>query len=207
MRQVRITEISGGTYPISVIISDIYGNNAFTLGTITSGDAPPPTLSYNTTIPAIFQTAPQIMLTLVDDNGCQVIKILDCTLSHEQHLETYNEVDIAIDTFPYSGTTTSCEALMMGVPVFSVYDSEFYFHPQNVTCSILKNSEMDYYVCQNIEEMVNKIKELEDKPLEFWKELKVKTREQFLSGKVCNQKEYMYNLENLLVELYDKHKY
>lgn len=79
MRQVRITEISGGTYPISVIISDIYGNNAFTLGTITSGDAPPPTLSYNTTIPAIFQTAPQIMLTLVDDNGCQVIKILDCT--------------------------------------------------------------------------------------------------------------------------------
>jgi predicted O-linked N-acetylglucosamine transferase (SPINDLY family) len=142
-----------------------------------------------------------------DKDVVKRIKILDCTLSHEQHLETYNEVDIAIDTFPYSGTTTSCEALMMGVPVFSVYDSEFYFHPQNVTCSILKNSEMDYYVCQNIEEMVNKIKELEDKPLEFWKELKIKIREQFLNGKVCNQKEYMYNLENLLSELYNKHRH
>jgi predicted O-linked N-acetylglucosamine transferase (SPINDLY family) len=141
-----------------------------------------------------------------DKNVVKRIKILDCTLSHEQHLETYNAVDIAIDTFPYSGTTTSCEALMMGVPVFSVYDSEFYFHPQNVTCSILKNSDMDYYVCQNVTEIINKIKELENKPLEFWKELKIKTREQFLNGKVCNKTEYMNNLEHLLIEVYNKHK-
>lgn len=79
MVQIRITEITGGTFPIQAYISDIYGNNQFLLGTITTGDAPPPTLSYNTTIPAIFQTAPQIMLTLVDANGCQAIKILDCT--------------------------------------------------------------------------------------------------------------------------------
>jgi len=141
-----------------------------------------------------------------DKDVVKRIKILDCTLSHEQHLETYNEVDIAIDTFPYSGTTTSCEALMMGVPVFSIYDSEFYFHPQNVTCSILKNSDMDYYVCQNVTEIINKIKELENKPLEFWKELKITTREQFLNGKVCNKTEYMNNLETLLSELYEKHK-
>jgi hypothetical protein len=79
MVQVRITEITGGTYPIQAYLSDIYGNNQFLLGTINSGDAPPPTLSYNSTIPEIFQTAPQIMLTLVDANNCQVIKILDCT--------------------------------------------------------------------------------------------------------------------------------
>jgi predicted O-linked N-acetylglucosamine transferase (SPINDLY family) len=141
-----------------------------------------------------------------DKDVVKRIKILDCTLSHEQHLETYNEVDIAIDTFPYSGTTTSCEALMMGVPVFSVYDSEFYFHPQNVTCSILKNSDMEYYVCQNINEMIDKIKELEDKSLEFWKELKIKTREQFLNGKVCNKNDYMKNLEDMFLELFNKHK-
>lgn len=78
MTQVRITEISGGTYPISVFISDVYGNNSALLGTISSGPVPP-TVKYNNVIPAIFNTAPEIMLKLVDNNNCEIFKILDCT--------------------------------------------------------------------------------------------------------------------------------
>lgn len=79
MVQVRITGVTGGTYPINVFISDKYGNYQTLLGTITSGTTIPPTISYNSVIPPIFQTAPEILLTLVDSNNCQVVKLLDCT--------------------------------------------------------------------------------------------------------------------------------
>ena len=134
------------------------------------------------------------------------ITILDCTISHDNHLLTYNNIDIAIDTYPYSGTTTTCEALYMGVPVFSLYDSQYYFHAQNVSCSILKNSDLDYYVFNNDQELFDKLTELHQNDDTFWSNLKNETRDKFMNGKVCNKKEYMTNLQGLLQDLYNKHK-
>lgn len=52
-----------------------------------------------------------------------------------EHLATYGAVDVALDTFPYAGTTTTCEALLMGVPLVTLTGPA---HAHNVSASLLR---------------------------------------------------------------------
>jgi protein O-GlcNAc transferase len=48
------------------------------------------------------------------------IEFLPAAATHESHLEAYNGIDVALDTFPFSGSTTTLDSLTMGVPVVTL---------------------------------------------------------------------------------------
>ena len=52
--------------------------------------------------------------------GPERVELLGLVPGTEAHLDTYRKIDIARNTFPYNGTTTTCEALYMGVPVVTL---------------------------------------------------------------------------------------
>ena len=69
----------------------------------------------------------------------------------DQHLRMYEDVDIALDTYPYNGTTTTCEALWMGVPVVTRAGD---VHMSRVGASLLHAAGLDDLVARDANDYV-----------------------------------------------------
>ena len=78
--------------------------------------------------------------------------ILRGHVSYEEHMELYRQIDIALDTFPYNGTTTTLEALWMGRPVISLAGER---HASRVGLSILSQLGLSELVAGDVDEYVN----------------------------------------------------
>ena len=136
--------------------------------------------------------------SLMEKNG-----VLDSVIFHKRfedkkdHLDLYNEIDIALDTFPYNGVTTSFEAIWMGVPVLTMAGYNF-----NSRCgeSINKNLNMEQLIAKNEDDYVSKAVSLStdrDKFLNIRKSIFLDA----IDSPLFNKKRFSENFFNSLREI------
>jgi protein O-GlcNAc transferase len=81
----------------------------------------------------------------------QRIEILGWVKNEAEHLQRYQQIDVALDTYPYHGTTTTCQALWMGVPVVCLAGQT---HLSRVGVSLLTNVGLAEFIANSPQEYI-----------------------------------------------------
>lgn len=116
-------------------------------------------------------------------------------MGHEQsaaeHLKLYGRIDIALDTFPYNGTTTTCEALWMGTPVLTLEGAS---HAGRVGSSLLTRTGLAELVAKSQSDYIEKAVALAT-DLEGLAALRSGLRERFAASPVMDANRLARGLE------------
>ena len=126
------------------------------------------------------------------------IDLIPSTVTHTEHMRIYNSVDIALDSFPYNGTTTTCEALWMGVPVIVLAGEQ---HAGRVGMSILHSVGLDEYIAGNEDEYIEKAIKLSG-DIEKLAQLRSFLRDRMAVSPLCNSSGFCLSLENAYREMW-----
>lgn len=121
--------------------------------------------------------------------------------SNSKHMKEYLDMDIALDTYPYVGGATTCEALYMGVPVVTLVGNR---HGSRFGYSMLKNIDLEECIAYTEEEYIEKAVALAsdiDRLNDLHKGL---LRKKMLASPLMDGKQYMLELEQVYQEIWNK---
>ncbi|MDQ7787571.1 MAG: tetratricopeptide repeat protein [Thermodesulfovibrionales bacterium] len=128
------------------------------------------------------------------------IEFLPWEPSSLPHLSLYNRIDIALDTFPYNGTTTTCEALWMGVPVITLAGNT---HASRVGVSLLSNVGLPELIAMTPEEYVEKTIQMAH-DIAALRRLRAILRDQLEESPLTDAKRFTANLETCYRTIWEK---
>lgn len=112
-------------------------------------------------------------------------------LSVAAQLDFYRKVDIALDSFPYNGTTTTCEALWMGVPLVTMAGKT---HVSRVTASMLTHLGRASWIAQTPEAYIDRCLALAS-DFSALEKNRQEQRERMRASPICNAARFTAQLE------------
>eukprot|EP00929_Paragymnodinium_shiwhaense_P077543 TRINITY_DN39933_c0_g1_i1.p1 TRINITY_DN39933_c0_g1~~TRINITY_DN39933_c0_g1_i1.p1 ORF type:complete len:927 (+),score=173.35 TRINITY_DN39933_c0_g1_i1:112-2781(+) len=116
----------------------------------------------------------------------------------DSHMQMYSLVDVALDTAPYAGTTTTCEALYMGVPVVTLRGSGI--HAQSVGASLLEAVQLGDLVAQSESDYVTIATSLAKNTVRL-AALRAGLRTRMLRSPLCDAPRHTARLERLYANM------
>jgi protein O-GlcNAc transferase len=111
--------------------------------------------------------------------------------SATEHLALYRRMDIALDPFPFNGTTTTCEALWMGVPVVTLRGHR---HAGRVGASLLTQIGLTDLIANSIEEYVEIAVALFSNPGRL-EDLRRTLRPRMAASPMCDERAFARKIE------------
>jgi predicted O-linked N-acetylglucosamine transferase (SPINDLY family) len=137
----------------------------------------------------------------LEQAGCDLSRLVfsGAVPSMAGHLGTYARADIALDTHPYHGTTTTCEALWMGVPVITLAGDR---HASRVGVSLLESVGAGELVARSDQEYVDKAVALARDPQRIvaWRD---SLRSRILASPLADSARFARDLESAYLAMLD----
>ncbi|GAB4833345.1 hypothetical protein Ancab_031589 [Ancistrocladus abbreviatus] len=133
-------------------------------------------------------------LSTLEQLGVEPVRVdlLPLILLNHDHMQAYTLMDISLDTFPYAGTTTTCESLYMGVPCVTMQGR---VHAHNVGVSLLNKIGLGHLVAKTEDEYVQLALQLAS-DLTSLSKLKMSLRDLMLKSPVCDGSSFTRSLES-----------
>ncbi len=116
---------------------------------------------------------------------------LEPRVALKRFLELHCEVDLALDSFPYNGTTTTLQGLWMGVPVVALEGGRYC---GCVGASILRNLQLEDLRADSPEDYVRVATDLAQEPRRL-EALRASMRERLRQSPICDERAFTRDLE------------
>ncbi len=136
------------------------------------------------------------------DNGIERTRLIfEGASPHSELLKAYNQIDIALDPWPYSGGLTTCEALLMGVPVVTLPGPTF---AGRHSASHLVNAGLPELVTNTWDEYRTRVQDLVS-DLESLSTIRSHLRTVLLHSPVCDPQRFAHHLDSALRAIWQRH--